>query len=192
MLAYVFWHWPRRGADPKEYEARLGAFHGALAAAPPAGFLRSAAFGVEGAEWVEGAPAYEDWYLLDDTAALDRLEEAAVTASRREPHDRVAAWAAGGSAGLYRALRGAGAPGGETSLWLAKPAGLSYVAFLAELERRFPPPLALWQRRLVLGPAPEFCVAGAAAALAEARHERPPAEEGRVSVRRRRIWPAGA
>ena len=35
MLAYLFWHEPRAAVDPDGYEARLRAFHDALAAAPP-------------------------------------------------------------------------------------------------------------------------------------------------------------
>ena len=38
MLAYVFWHRPGGDAEPAAYEARLTAFHTALAAHPPAGW----------------------------------------------------------------------------------------------------------------------------------------------------------
>lgn len=70
MLAYVFVHRPAEGADRRQYASRLRAFHAALRAAPSRGFLRS---------WVwraEAGPlgaAFEDWYLLEDWAALGAL-----------------------------------------------------------------------------------------------------------------------
>ena len=102
MLAYVFWHWPRAGVPPAEYEDRQRRFHAALQAAPSAGFQGSRCLGLAGAPWSGGGgPAYEDWYLLEGSAALDPLNTAAVTASRQAPHDAAAALADGGTAGLY-------------------------------------------------------------------------------------------
>jgi hypothetical protein len=45
--------------------------------------------------------------------------------------------------------------------WCSKPAGVPYPAFLATL-----PAVETWQRQLVLGPAPEFCLLGVDAAAA--------------------------
>ena len=74
MLAYVFWHWRQAGATAGEYEARQRAFHAALAAEPPEGFLRSITLALRGAPWAAaGGDAYEDWYLLDGMAALEPL-----------------------------------------------------------------------------------------------------------------------
>ena len=162
MLAYVFWHWRAAAAAASDYEERLRRFHAVFAAGRPAGFVRSAAYGVTGvtdAAWLPpGIAAYEDWYLLENSAALDAINEAAVSGARREPHDAAASRAAGGTAGLYR-LR-AGDPAIETqrvAIWLAKPAGMSYDAFygaLAPLTAR--PGVALWGRQMTLGPTPEF------------------------------------
>ena len=103
MLAYVFWHW-RRPACPPPYEALQRRFHAALEAAPPAGFSGSRSLAIAGAPWAaDGGQAYEDWYLLEGSAALDPLNAAAVTASRQQPHDAAAAAAEGGTAGLYLA-----------------------------------------------------------------------------------------
>ena len=102
MLAYVFWHWPRAGVPAAEYEDLQRRFHAALQAAPSAGFLGSRCLALAGAPWAGGGgPAYEDWYLLEGSAALDPLNAAAVTASRQAPHDAAAAVADGGTAGLY-------------------------------------------------------------------------------------------
>ncbi|MFL5310271.1 MAG: hypothetical protein ACJ79H_07455 [Myxococcales bacterium] len=152
-LAYVFWHWSAEAAPA--YAERLGAFHRALAADPPPGFRSSRSFAIDGAPWLPRGAGFEDWYLIDDFAALGALNEAAVAGSRRGPHDGVAALSAGGAGGVY-ALK-AGKAGNEMrSAWFAKPAGMSYQALferLAPIAERG----ALWQRQMVLGPAPEFC-----------------------------------
>ncbi len=165
MLAYVFWHWPLAGTDPVLYERRLRSFHQALAAARPAGFLRSSAYSLRGASWVAAEAGYEDWYLLEGSTALDVLNDAAIAPPSRAPHDEAAACAAGGCAGLYR-LR-AGAPAIEQApvgYWLAKPPGVTYDDFYARLG-----PLTsqaetgLWGRQMTLGPTPEFCLRSPAA-----------------------------
>src|SRR5258705_370094 len=102
MLAYVFWHWRREGVSPAAYEALQRRFHAALEAAPPDGFLASRSAAIAGAPWAaEGGEAYEDWYLIEGSAALDPLNAAAVSASRQVPHHTAAAVAPGGTAGLY-------------------------------------------------------------------------------------------
>lgn len=162
MLAYVFWHQPEPGVPAREYEALLAAFHEALATSPPSGFEQSWAYRVAGAPWTPpGEPAYEDWYLLRDAAALDPLNQAAVSGARR-PHDVVAARARWGAAGLYLLRRGAPAFAGlRQAAWLAKPAGERYDAFYDRIRREAGPgPWALWGRQMVLGPTPEFCFHG--------------------------------
>ena len=44
---------------------------------------------------------YEDWHLLENSTALDVLNGAAISQARQRPHDRIAAMAADGTAGLY-------------------------------------------------------------------------------------------
>ena len=124
MLAYVFWHAPAPGTAVADYERALAAFHGVLAGAPPAGFHGSAAARLDGPPWPGGAAAYEDWYLVEDWAALGTLNEAAVAGARRAPHDAAAAMARDGVAGVYAPVRGAVAPPREAhAAWLAKLAG---------------------------------------------------------------------
>jgi hypothetical protein len=161
MLAYVFWHWPQTSVDPQNYVAHLQDFHRTLAANKPDGFQRSIVFGIEDANWLETrGPAYEDWYLLDDSAALDRLNDAAVSGACEEPHNLVAREAAGGTGGLYRlrsdheVLREA-----RFAVWLAKPDGVTY----REFYEAFSPltsqtNVALWGRQMTLGPTTEFCL----------------------------------
>ena len=155
-LAYVFWHWSAEAAPA--YVEWLGAFHRALASDPPRGFRSSRSFHVAGAPWLPRGAGFEDWYLIDDFAALGSLNEAAVAGSRRDPHDSVAALAAGGSGGLY-ALKSGRIGEEKHASWFGKPSGTSYPALFERME-----PLvtevggALWQRQMVLGPAPEFCL----------------------------------
>lgn len=89
MLAYLSWHWPRDSVGNEAYEeGSLPGFYETLAMTSPEGFRGSATFRIEGTSWLDSGPrAYEDWYLLDGTFALEPLNEAAVSGKRRQPHD---------------------------------------------------------------------------------------------------------
>jgi hypothetical protein len=155
VLAYVFWHRP--SADVEGYESHLAAFHARLRADPPGGFAGSAAFRVD-VPWI-GA-GYEDWYLAEDWRALGALNTAAVDAAHRLEHDAVAGDAAHGTGGVYD-LRAGGLPLSEAGAadWTGKPQGEPYPDWEAKLvDGRDPAGFALWQRQLVLGPAPEYCL----------------------------------
>lgn len=156
MLAYVFWHWPDPSVDRARYADALVAFHRALAWRLPPGVRGSRVFEVEGAPWVPAGHALEDWYFVEDFTALGVLNDAAVSGARGGPHDDVARLAAGGAGGVYR-LRAPsrGGPTLDRTTWCSKPPGVPYADFLARL-----PPAEVWQRQLVLGPAPEFCLVG--------------------------------
>src|SRR5712664_1459627 len=93
MLAYVFSHRPAGGVDIAVYESALTRFHAALASAPPSGFVRSTTFKV--------GDGYSDWYLVDGSAALDVLNEAAVSGARTSAHDAAARMAIDGVGKLY-------------------------------------------------------------------------------------------
>jgi hypothetical protein len=158
LLAYVFWHHSDGSLEPVEYERRLAGFHARLRADPPAGFARSAAFRVAGLPWL--GDGYEDWYVIDDWSALGVLNQAAVDAVRGPDHDRVAGHAGDGAGGVYAARAGGLdlADAGATD-WSAKPPGRPYPDWEASLTAgRDPAAFALWQRQLVLGPAPEYCL----------------------------------
>jgi hypothetical protein len=184
MLAYVFWHWRRPTAAAADYEAAQRRFHAALSAAPSPGFVRSFSVAFEGAPWAShGGEAYEDWYLIQGSAALDPLNAAAISASRQAPHDAAAALAAGGTAGLYSLRQGKPAATPTVLTWFAKPESISYRELFTMLE-----PLtgqaepALWCRQMTLGPALEFCL-----------HSRDsvtlPAPLTPLALRCRAVWP---
>ena len=160
VLAYVFWHWRHPSADRAAYESAQQDFHRALAASPSPGFVRSFSHAIAGAPWANaGGEAYEDWYLVRDSAALDPLDEAAVTAGRKSAHDTAAALAANGTAGLFQLKVGDAPNSPQSAQWFAKPAGLSYPQVFAAIEPALRPVGgSLWMRRMTLGPSPEFCV----------------------------------
>src|SRR5215212_10204087 len=133
MLAYVFWHWPQAGIDRGAYLDHLAEFHHTLAAHKPSGFQKSAVFRIRGASWLNAKDeAYEEWYLLDDSGAMDRLNDAAVSGACEEPHNRVAREAADGIGGLYRLRTGQeNLAAARFAVWLSKPPGVSYKNFYA-------------------------------------------------------------
>ena len=160
MLAYVFWHWPQPGVDRITYVDHLVSFHRTLNDNKPVGFNGSRVFRMHGVSWLDTTgDAYEDWYLVADSSALDRINEAAVSGPCEAPHNLVAREAAGGTAGLYRIKLGDIFTEPRFAMWLSKPGGLSYADFFATLE-----PIvndahaALWQRQMTLGPTTEFLI----------------------------------
>jgi hypothetical protein len=151
-LAYVFSHRREPGADAGTYEEVLREFHAELARAKPAGFIGSTTYRFE-----DGG--YSDWYLVEDSAALDVLNAAAVSGARSAPHDAAARMAGGGAGKLMSLAQGEADLGVLTEAGFAKPAGMAYAdlyATLNSLTRR--PGVALWRRMMVLGPPPEFCL----------------------------------
>src|SRR5260370_33618978 len=123
LLAYALWHWRSPGVEMTRYLEALAAFHRALSAEPPAGFRGSRVLSVDGAPWAPVASALEDWYFVDDFAALGALNEAAVAGRRRAPHDGAARLAAGGMGGVYRNLA-SGSRAADKATWRSKAAGV--------------------------------------------------------------------
>jgi len=183
-LAYVFWHWPSPEVAAVEYESRQRAFHAALRDAPSRGFRRSMTHAVDHVPWsADGVAAYEDWYLVDDFTSLGLLHDAAMSASRRAPHDAAAAHAAGGTAGLFGLRLGRATTSPTAATWFAKPRGMSYSTLFEQLSSEFTTfDGGLWMRQMTLGPGSEFCLLGASHA----------APSGMANVRQmslRPVWP---
>lgn len=163
VQAYVFWHSPRSGGDLAGYEQSIAAFHASFATDPPAGFLRSTALRIVTPPWVRTPwQAYVDWYLIEGSWALDGLNDAAISGIHRMSHDVVAQAAGPGAGGIYQ-LRSGDLPVHEAqqALWLTKPDGIRYDQFDADIAQwTHGAQHSLWQRRMVLGPASEFCLFG--------------------------------
>jgi hypothetical protein len=181
VLAYLFWHRPLESSDVAAYERALLAFHRSLHRAPPVGLCGSAAFRLARLPWMApaagaGAQAsgvdrgYEDWYLVEDYAALGVLNGAAVGRGHRTAHDEAARMLGAGAGGLYALVEGersgiADCAGLESigaathAVWVARPPGSKH-GIVGELlgdgmDARH---ASLWRRQLVLGPAPEYCL----------------------------------
>jgi len=151
MIAYTFFHWPREGAT--HYEQHLGKFLQAIDADKPHGYLGGLSLRHEAAPWLPGG-GYLDWYRIVGFSDLGLLNEAAVSGSRRTPHDGVAAMAAGGAGGVYRLQQGPeDFRDARVAHWFGKPAGKSYAELFGELAGV---PGSLWMRQMVLGPSPEL------------------------------------
>jgi hypothetical protein len=163
LLAYVFWHVRREGLAAADYEAAHRTFHETLWATPVPGLLGLRIHRLAEIPWLTpGQGGYEDWHLLEDSAALDVLNEAAVTRARLAVHDRIAAMAADGTAGLY-GLRSGERIEPTHAYWMSKPAGMKYAEFDKSLEPLIANGCCLWGRRMTLGPTPEFCLHAPAA-----------------------------
>ncbi len=151
MLAYVFSHRAAGGVSSTAYEESLRRFHAALTSAAPSGFVASTTFRI--------GDAYSDWYLLDNSAALDVLNMAAVTGERSPAHDAAAAMAADGVGKLLSLAAGDYSMAAGFEVRFAKPAGMNYVDLYARLQAWTAlPGVSLWRRMMVLGPPPEFCL----------------------------------
>jgi hypothetical protein len=163
LLAYVFWHVPRPGIAARDYESAHAQFHEQLWRSAPAGLTGVRVFRLPSIPWLDGQTGYEDWHLLESSAGLDPLNEAAISGDCKLPHDRVAAMAAEGTAGLY-GVRAGKLLDPAVAHWLSKPEGMSYAEFDASLNQLVDVGCCLWSRRMTLGPAPEFCLQAPAAA----------------------------
>lgn len=175
MLAYLFWHRPLDRSEIEGYEHSQVLFHRSLQRRPPVGMRGSAVFragrvpflATAGTSGSAGEPpdGYEDWYLVDDFAALGVLNEAAVGRGHRTAHNEAARHLGAGAGGLYGLVEGDQRGGLESvcnvsrAVWVARPPGSS-ASVVGELlgDGMEPGSASLWRRQLVLGPAPEFCL----------------------------------
>jgi hypothetical protein len=151
VLAYVFSHRAASGIEAADYESALSQFHEILASELPGGFLGSSTFRI--------GDHYSDWYLVDNSAALDELNRAAVSGARSPAHDAAARMAVDGIGKLWSLGSGQPMKGSGYEMPFSKPAGAAY----AELYERIQPfagraGVSLWRRMMVLGPPPEFCL----------------------------------
>jgi hypothetical protein len=198
MLAYLSWHRAAAGVERADYEHALQRFHRSLAHRPPSGFHGSAALRLGELPWLApvdgadaGSPGYEDWYLLDDWAAVGVLEEAAVALGHETAHHAIAARAGASTGSVYRLVEGSAHPGSAgVGVWVAREAGHDPPSLGALLGDGMDPERdGLWRRCIGLGPAPEHCLlAGEAPDGVSA--ERLPSGWVAQSVERETVWSA--
>jgi hypothetical protein len=165
VLAYVFWHRPAAGVHAEDYERALVRFHHSLAESPPAGFASSVTLRAAELPWLApvegGSPiGYEDWYLVENWTAIGVLEAAAVSRGHAGAHDKAAHAMGAGTGAVYRLLEGSESlTDMHSAVWVTRPLGAEEPQIADLLEDGFDPAdSALFQRSLVLGPAPELCL----------------------------------
>ena len=164
MLTYVFWHQRDGKVAEEEYRAKLKVFHQILQQQKPQGFFFSTVLRMARLPWMaEGREIYEDWYFVKNSAALDPLDDAAVTGICQEPHHQIAQLAENGTGGLYRLKDGtvnrAQLAAIRYATWFNKPTGMSYQRLYELLHQsQVEQQGMLWQRQMTMGPALEFCL----------------------------------
>jgi hypothetical protein len=151
LLAYVFSHRPAGDVDVAAYEDSLRRFHAELASTSLNGFIASNTFSI-------GA-GYSDWYLLENSSAMDVLNAAAVSGSRAPAHNSAARMAVDGVGKLLSLASGSPSMAEGFEVRFGKPAGMPYADLYARLKSWVEEPgVSLWRRMMVLGPPPEFCL----------------------------------
>ena len=151
MLAYVFSHRPASGVHVEGYEDSLRKFHAALADAAPSGFISSSTF--------KTGDMFSDWYMVESSAALDVINDAAVSGARAPAHDAAARMAIDGVGKLLKLQAGDYFAGSGFEIRFAKPPRMGYADLYARLQTwTGAPEVSLWRRMMVLGPPPEFTI----------------------------------
>ena len=109
MLAYVFWHRPAPGVAPEVYDGRDQSLP-SLARRAPARRVRPLGVASRAAapNWLGDGAGFEDWYVVEDFAALGVLNEAAVGRGHLSAHDAAARHAGPGTRQHLPAARGHG------------------------------------------------------------------------------------
>ena len=168
MLAYLSWHRAAPGVEPAAYEQALERFHRSLSHRPPSGFQGSATFRAAELPWLGRDEAsssadgggYEDWYLVDDWAAIGVLEVAAASRGHLTAHEAVASLAGAAAGAVYRLIEGHGRlEETRVAVWVAPLRGHEHPSLAALLGDGMDPlGGGVWRRCLGLGPAPELCV----------------------------------
>jgi hypothetical protein len=161
MLAYVFWHAAPGNVDKAEYEKALLNFAQHLSAVDCPGFMGNASYAIGETPWLH-EDGYEDWNWLVDSAAIDRLNEMAVSGTMEKPHQAIAQMTKhGGFGGLFSLVAGKHSVLDDSKIiWLSRPRGVQWRDFMPDIIDSVASGVAVWRRQMVLGPSPEFAVIG--------------------------------
>jgi len=161
LFAYVFWHWPRPEISRDSYETKLTAFLHALSSEEPAGLVEALSFRVEALPWFpQRGNLYEDWYIVDNFAAIATLNETAIGGGARGPHDSIAKDYMKGAGAIFKSIKGdIRVRDARLAIWIEKGIGQPYQSYYDEVAKSVGDRKAdLWRRQMVLGPSPQFCI----------------------------------
>jgi hypothetical protein len=128
LLAYTFWHRRNNEVSENSYEEKLIGYHASLEQSGLQGFLGSTVCKLSKVPWLPSdAEVYEDWYVLEGSEVIDKLNEVAVSGARKPGHDDIAKIAGDFRGGLYQLKIGpASNIRGKIAIWLSKPRGTTY------------------------------------------------------------------
>jgi hypothetical protein len=161
LLAYTFWHRRNNEVSENSYEEKLIGYHASLEQSGLQGFLGSTVCKLSKVPWLPSdAEVYEDWYVLEGSEVIDKLNEVAVSGARKPGHDDIAKIAGDFRGGLYQLKIGpASNIRGKIAIWLSKPRGTTYESFYDTISEKLDAAKgSLWRRQMVLGPTSEFCI----------------------------------
>lgn len=161
MLAYLFLHMPKPTVAIADYEKDLLAFSRALAGQNCPGVRQVTSFRISAVPWLADSSGYEDWITIESSAALQTLNERAVSGAMEAPHSAVAQAMGVGYGGAYYHLWGDLDPhDAERAEWLSRPRGIEFRPILERISQTRTSPVSVWRRFMVLGPGLEFVVLG--------------------------------
>lgn len=158
MLGYLFWHAKAPSISAADYETQLSAFHASFQQLKPAGFMHSRVYRVPALPWMPATEAvYEDWYILENSAALDVINHAAIHNPHKGSHDSVARMVIGGLGGAYELRSGEIDLIPEHVYWFGKPATVPKDVFQTDMQALKANAL-FWGKYMVFGQTPSFCL----------------------------------
>lgn len=160
-LAYIFWHHRRHSVSDEHYREAVAAFHERLAMNPPTGFVSSFSRRQNELPWMPAkVEIYEDWYIIENYAALEHLNAHAARGDMESTHDSVAELSATGSGAIYSLMFNHSEDVDLKSIvWFDKTQLTKTKDFLATVDMKTKDNHGIaWRRQLSLGPAPEFVV----------------------------------
>lgn len=161
MLAYTVWHHASDESKLEHYQNSLIQFHQTMAEEKPQGYISSKLFTMPSVPWMgETQTIFMDWYLIEDSASLDPLNDSVLAGTRKTSHDAVADNTSGGVTALYQPKLGNDQISNVNFItWVSKPKGMKYPNFFQELNFILhDKDASCWMRYMALGPGPEFCV----------------------------------
>jgi hypothetical protein len=111
--------------------------------------------------WLDDPSGYEDWATINDSCALNTLNEQALSGRIAALHDTVAQQMGVGYDGIYYHLWGNMHPHvAERAPWLSRPRGMEFRPLLEGISQTATAPVSFWRRFLVLSPGLEFVMLG--------------------------------
>jgi len=160
MLIYVLWH-RNDNTDSMDYESSLIKFHAQLNANETPGFIGSTISRSPTLPWLnDNGNILQDNYFLENSAALDHLNAAAISKACEHSHNQVATNSRDEKNGLYRHRIGLSQPQPVNhSYWISKPKNITHLALLESISNNIDEKTtSVWTRFMGLSFGPDFWI----------------------------------